>query len=117
VLAIRGTVVNGECTTDFKGESELLLSKQYNNCKVKFMNDVQGMAFGVCFRKDETQFVRIENNTSYKSIDIPKSKNVPKILLTMGTGTGLSIIYPYKNEQQPLILPAECWASYLSPDV
>jgi len=27
------------------------------------MNDVQGMAFGVCFRKDETQFVRIENNT------------------------------------------------------
>jgi len=35
----------------------------------------------------------------------------------MGTGTGLSIIYPYKNEPQPLILPAECWASNLSPDV
>lgn len=108
--------MNGECTTDFKGESEGLLSRQYSNCKVKFMNDVQGMAFGVSFRKDEEQFVRIENPL-YKPVEIQKSNNVPKILLTMGTGTGLSIIYPYKNEPQPLILPAECWASNLSPYV
>jgi hypothetical protein len=81
------------------------------------MNDVQGMAFGVSFRKDESQFVRIENSNSSKLSETQKSNNVPKILLTMGTGTGLSIIYPYKNDPQPLILPAECWASNLSPDV
>ena len=59
----------------------------------------------------------MENNPSYKQSEMPKSNNVSKILLTMGTGTGLSIIYPYKNEPQPLILPAECWASNLSPDI
>jgi hypothetical protein len=110
-------VVNGECTTDFKEESEGLLIQQYDNCKVKFMNDVQGMAFGVSFRKDDSQFVRIENPNSSKLSETHKSNNFPKILLTIGTGTGLSIIYPYKNDPQPLILPAECWGSNLSPDV
>ncbi len=41
----------------------------------------------------------------------------PKILFTMGTGTGLSIIYPYKGDiVNPMILPSENWGSTLSPD-
>ncbi len=56
------------------------------------MNDVQGMAYGIHFRRDESQFVRIENGV-YGSSNM--QQNTPKILFTMGTGTGLSIIYPY----------------------
>lgn len=106
--------MKGECITDFKGESEGLLSQQYNNCKVKFMNDVQGMAYGVHFRKDDSKFVKIENKSHISSGGTQKT---PKILFTMGTGTGLSIIYPYKDDPNPLILPTECWASQFSPDI
>ncbi len=43
VLAIRGTVINGECKTDFAGESEIRLSQHYNDCKVKFINDAKNI--------------------------------------------------------------------------
>ena len=58
-MAIRGTIVNGECMTDFTGESEIRLSQHYGGCDVKFMNDVQGMAYGIHYRKDESQFLRL----------------------------------------------------------
>ena len=58
-MAIRGTVVEGECKSDFAGESETSLSQHYDNCNVKFMNDVQGMAYGIHFKKDESLFVKL----------------------------------------------------------
>jgi hypothetical protein len=113
-LAIRGTVINGECKTDFAGESEIRLSQHYNDCKVKFINDVQGLAYGIHFKRDESQFVQLFNKDENKN---EKNPMAPKILFTMGTGTGLSIIYPYKGDKvNPMILPSENWGSTLSPD-
>lgn len=43
ILGIRVVVLDGECQTDFKGESEVGLLSTFPNAKIKFMNDVEAM--------------------------------------------------------------------------
>ncbi len=76
------------------------------------MNDVEGMALGIlALDKNDDKLLRLSKRLydgDYKG---------PKILFTMGTGTGLSLILPYKNCKEPIILPTESWATLLSPNL
>ena len=112
-LAIRGVVIDGACQDDFKGESEAKLREQYEGKPiVKFCNDVQGMAEGVINRSGY-YFIRLMHGKSTPaSLDVNYATS---LLFTMGTGTGMSIIYSYQGK--PLVLPTETWASQLSVDM
>jgi glucokinase len=68
---------------------------------VKFLNDVEAMAFGILFTK------KGKNLLSPKEEE--KNPHAPKILFTIGTGLGLSLIMPY-FKSAPMIMPSECWA-------
>jgi glucokinase len=106
VLAIRGVILNGECATDFKGESEARLAEQYGGKPiVRFINDVEGMAWGVL--KEQDYFVRL----SHPNTVVEDVSSKPRVLFTMGTGTGMSLILPYGPQKHPVILPTETWAT------
>ena len=78
------------------------------------MNDVEAMSLGICHRDlSDPSYLRLGKSDD-KSTDDPY--HGPKLLFTMGTGTGLSLILPYKGSKEPMIMPTEAWAAQLSPD-
>jgi glucokinase len=114
ILGIRGVVLEGECQTDFKGESEKGLMATFPNAKIKFMNDVEAMSLGIIHHDPSDPSILRLGRPDDKSSDDPYHS--PKLLFTMGTGTGLSLILPYKGSKEPMIMPTEAWAAQLSPD-
>ena len=114
ILGIRGVVLDGECQTDFKGESEVGLLSTFPNAKIQFMNDVEAMSFGIVHRDpSDPSFLILDKSDDNTSED---PYHGPKLLFTIGAGTGLSLILPYKGSKEPMILPTEAWAAQLYPD-
>ena len=114
ILGIRGVVLDGECQTDFKGESEFGLLSTFPNAKIQFMNDVEAMSLGIVHRDpSDPSFLILGKSDDNTSKD---PYHGPKLLFTIGTGTGLSLILPYKGSKEPMIMPTEAWAAQLSPD-
>jgi glucokinase len=78
------------------------------------MNDVEAMSLSILHRDhSDPTFLRLGKHDEKSS---EYSYHGPKLLFTMGTGTGLSLILPYKGTKEPMIIPTEAWAAQLSPD-
>ncbi len=68
---------------------------------MRIINDVEAMAYGL-----------------NKGIDIMSNgerNKGSKLLVTMGTGTGISLVKKYQGDRL-IVLASESWATNLSPD-
>ncbi|CDW79124.1 UNKNOWN [Stylonychia lemnae] len=104
----------------WKDETVMKIKDHYQETRVRFMNDAEGMAYSIIAqerlsKKNRDLFVQLRDDITY---NVANQSTKVKLLFSMGTGLGMATILPYPNGNsfKSFALSSEGWGKICSAD-